>query len=98
MIWIISELPPPSETMPTPSSTSSSMPARRAPFSLFLTDYFIMGSMFKRRLSFFNGISISEYFIGKSGAFCGLILLNAYESQITIIPINKLKTKRGVDS
>ena len=40
-------------------------------FSLFLTDGSITGSMFARRLSFFGGKSIRDYFMGKSGAFCG---------------------------
>ena len=41
-------------------------------FSLFLTEYLITDSIFTRRLSFFGGKSIREYFMGKSGAFCGL--------------------------
>ena len=38
-------------------------------FSLLFTECSITGSIFIRRLSFFGGKSIREYFMGKSGAF-----------------------------
>jgi hypothetical protein len=47
---------------------------RNFTFFLFLTGCFIMGSIFTKRLSFFCGKSIREYFMNKSGSFRNLFV------------------------
>ncbi len=50
--------------------------------SIFLTEYSIMGSIFTRRLSFFRGKSIREYFMSNSGV---LVVFLAYVGESRII-------------
>jgi hypothetical protein len=56
-------------------------------FSLFLTECPVPGSMFRRRLSFFVGKSIREYFMDKSWTFHGFFsYVGKY--RIIVTPIN----------
>jgi hypothetical protein len=51
-------------------------------FSIFLTECLVMSGIFARRLSFFGGKSIREYFMGRLGAFHGFF---AYGGEYRII-------------